>query len=164
MMARLTTIKTLVGFDFAFPPSLDEAAVVSFRKHTLLLLDDCLYTLQPTIPHLTRSFAPVCSAVAFRSCRRVTGRASRSARPIRSAISTSTLPRCRPPRASPLLPWHDFDPPYVLICLPREADPELKTSAERTRGWPDHTRSRIASCATEIFFEGRHPGPRPIPR
>lgn len=29
--------------------------VVAFRRHTLLPLDDCLYTLQPTIPHLTRS-------------------------------------------------------------------------------------------------------------
>ena len=25
------------------------------RKHTLLPLDDCLYALQATIPHLTRS-------------------------------------------------------------------------------------------------------------
>lgn len=25
------------------------------RRHTLLQLDDCLYGLQPTIPHLTRS-------------------------------------------------------------------------------------------------------------
>jgi hypothetical protein len=33
----------------------EEAAVVAFRKHTLLPLDDCLYALQPTIPHLTRS-------------------------------------------------------------------------------------------------------------
>lgn len=33
----------------------DEAAIVAFRKHTLLPLDDCLYALQPTIPHLTRS-------------------------------------------------------------------------------------------------------------
>ena len=32
-----------------------EAIVVAFRKHTLLPLDDCLYALQPTIPHLTRS-------------------------------------------------------------------------------------------------------------
>src|SRR5215210_3036588 len=29
--------------------------IVAFRKHTLLPLDDCLYALQPTIPHLTRS-------------------------------------------------------------------------------------------------------------
>ena len=33
----------------------EEALVVAFRKHTLLPLDDCLYALQPTIPHLTRS-------------------------------------------------------------------------------------------------------------
>jgi hypothetical protein len=35
--------------------SLEEAAVVAFRKYTLLPLDDCLYALQPSIPHLTRS-------------------------------------------------------------------------------------------------------------
>ena len=29
--------------------------MVAFRRHTLLPLDDCLYALQPTIPHLTRS-------------------------------------------------------------------------------------------------------------
>jgi transposase InsO family protein len=33
----------------------EEAAIVAFRKLTLLPLDDCLYALQPTIPHLTRS-------------------------------------------------------------------------------------------------------------
>ena len=33
----------------------EEAIVVAFRRHTLLPLDDCLYGLQPTIPHLTRS-------------------------------------------------------------------------------------------------------------
>jgi len=33
----------------------DEAVIVAFRRHTLLPLDDCLYTLQPTIPYLTRS-------------------------------------------------------------------------------------------------------------
>ena len=32
-----------------------EAAVVAFRRHTLLPLDDCLYALQPSLPHLTRS-------------------------------------------------------------------------------------------------------------
>ena len=35
--------------------TLEEAIVVAFRRHTLLPLDDCLYALQPTIPHLTRS-------------------------------------------------------------------------------------------------------------
>lgn len=33
----------------------EEAACVAFRRHTLLPLDDCLYALQDTIPHLTRS-------------------------------------------------------------------------------------------------------------
>ena len=33
----------------------EEAIIVAFRKHTLLPLDDCLYALQPTVPHLTRS-------------------------------------------------------------------------------------------------------------
>jgi transposase InsO family protein len=33
----------------------EEAVIVAFRRHTLLPLDDCLYSLQATIPHLTRS-------------------------------------------------------------------------------------------------------------
>lgn len=33
----------------------EEAAIVAFRRHTLLPLDDCLYALQPSLPHLTRS-------------------------------------------------------------------------------------------------------------
>ena len=33
----------------------EEALAVAFRRHTLLPLDDCLYALQSTIPHLTRS-------------------------------------------------------------------------------------------------------------
>ncbi len=33
----------------------EEAIIIAFRKHTLLPLDDCLYSLQSTIPHLTRS-------------------------------------------------------------------------------------------------------------
>lgn len=32
-----------------------EAMIVAFRRQTLLPLDDCLYALQPSIPHLTRS-------------------------------------------------------------------------------------------------------------
>ncbi len=33
----------------------EEAVIVAFRRHTFLPLDDCLYALQATIPHLTRS-------------------------------------------------------------------------------------------------------------
>ena len=32
-----------------------EAIAVAFRRYTLLALDDCLYALQATIPHLSRS-------------------------------------------------------------------------------------------------------------
>jgi hypothetical protein len=35
----------------------DSAIIVAFRKHTLLLLDDCLYALQATIPHLSNDRA-----------------------------------------------------------------------------------------------------------
>jgi hypothetical protein len=37
-----------------------EAIAVTFRRHTLLPLDDCLYALQATIPHLSRSALPRC--------------------------------------------------------------------------------------------------------
>ncbi len=33
----------------------EELLILAFRRHTLLSLDDCLYALQATIPHLTRS-------------------------------------------------------------------------------------------------------------
>ena len=33
----------------------EEAMVVAFRRRTLLPLNDCLYALQSSIPHLTRS-------------------------------------------------------------------------------------------------------------
>jgi hypothetical protein len=33
----------------------EETLIVTIRRHTLLPLDDCLYALQATIPHLTRS-------------------------------------------------------------------------------------------------------------
>ena len=32
-----------------------EAIVIAFRRHTLLPLDDCLYAIRPSLPHLTRS-------------------------------------------------------------------------------------------------------------
>ena len=33
----------------------EEAIIVAFRQHTLLLIDDCLYALQAAIPNLTRA-------------------------------------------------------------------------------------------------------------
>lgn len=40
----------------------EEAVIVAFRRHTLLPLDDCLYALQATIPHLTRVAASLPAA------------------------------------------------------------------------------------------------------
>ena len=49
----------------------DEAIIVAFRQHTLLPLDDCLYALQATIPHLTdRRCIAVFSAMASAGCPR----------------------------------------------------------------------------------------------
>ena len=36
----------------------EEAMVVALHRHTLLPLGDCLYAVQPSIPHLTRSALP----------------------------------------------------------------------------------------------------------
>jgi transposase InsO family protein len=55
---RATTVDAKMGPKEARSTVLtpeDEAIIVAFRRHTLLPLDDCLYGLQPTIPHLTRS-------------------------------------------------------------------------------------------------------------
>ena len=38
----------------------EEATIVAFRRHTLLPLDDCLYALQPSIPHPIQRSAPAC--------------------------------------------------------------------------------------------------------
>ena len=42
----------------------EEGMIVAFSKHAPLPLDDCLYTLQATMPHLTRSALQRC----FQSC------------------------------------------------------------------------------------------------
>lgn len=56
--ARQTTADAAMGPKEPRPTVLtpeEETVAVAFRRHTLLPLDDCLYGLQPTIPHLTRS-------------------------------------------------------------------------------------------------------------
>ena len=75
----------------------EEALIVAFRKHTLLPLDDCLYALQASIQHLTRSSLHRLfqrhdiSRLPVAGCRlpRATSRRSGSGT-IRSATSTST--------------------------------------------------------------------------
>jgi hypothetical protein len=73
----------------------EEAMVVAFRRHTLLPLDDCLYALQPSIPHLTGlRCIGACSGTASRACQmsKGTSPSDRSSNAIPSASSISTLP------------------------------------------------------------------------
>jgi len=81
----------------------EEAMVVAFRRHALLPPDDCLYALQSSIPHLTRS--------ALHRCLQRHGISRlpdlEGDRPKRSKFklypqgsSTSTVPRFRPLKAS----------------------------------------------------------------
>jgi hypothetical protein len=81
------------------------AIIVAFRKHRLLPLDDCLYALQATIPHLTRSSLHRClqRSQIYADCVNLSPRDQPLARghrgqrteaqvqPTRSATSTSTL-------------------------------------------------------------------------
>src|SRR3712207_2049542 len=110
----------------------EEAVVVAFRRHTLLPLDDCLYALQPTIPHLTRS--------SLHRCLQRHGIArlpdTDGDKPKRSRVkaypmasSTSTSPRCTPRRAASISSWPSIAP--------------------RSSAWLDYTRKpRAASPAT----------------
>ena len=87
----------------------EEAIVVAFRRHTLLPLDDCLYALQPTIPHLTRSSLHRCfQRHGISRLPDVDGdkpASAPSSSTIRSAISTSTSPRSGPSKASSTSSW-----------------------------------------------------------
>ena len=80
----------------------EEAIIVAFRRHALLPLDDCLYALQPTIPHLTRSSLHRCLQRHAADCRRSKAASlqRKSSGLIRSAISTSISLRSRPLKAS----------------------------------------------------------------
>ena len=81
----------------------EEAVVVAFRRHTLLPLDDCLYALQPTIPHLTRSSLHRClQRHGISRLPQVEGQPPPNAnsRPIRSASFISTSPRFELRKAS----------------------------------------------------------------
>jgi hypothetical protein len=87
----------------------EEALVVAFRKHTLLPLDDCLYALRATVPHLTRSSLHRCfQRHGISRLPETQGPLGRSSSPIPSATSTSTLPRCEPRRASSTCSWQSI--------------------------------------------------------
>src|SRR6476620_12517326 len=90
----------------------DEAIIVAFRQHTLLPLDDCLYALQATIPHLTRSSLHRC--LKRHGISRLPEIAGEKAakkpfkRYIQLAISKLTSPRFAPRRASSIFSSHSI--------------------------------------------------------
>ena len=97
----------------------EEAIIVAFRKHTLLPLDDCLYALQPTIPHLTRS------SLHRGLQRHGIGRlpdvegdkpAKKKFKRYQSATSISTSPKCRQPRVSSISSWPLIGPANSPLC------------------------------------------------
>ena len=55
---REATRDLAMGPKLRGPTAGEEAMIAAVRKHTPLLLDDCLYTLQETIRHLTRGSSP----------------------------------------------------------------------------------------------------------
>lgn len=75
----------------------DEAIIVAFRRHTLLPLDDSLYALQPTLPHLTRSslFTVACNVMVSADCSmlKATRRQGRNSNLTLLATSTLILPK-----------------------------------------------------------------------
>jgi hypothetical protein len=87
--------------------------VVAFRRHTQLPTDDCLYALQPTIPHMTRSSLHRClQRHGISRLPEVEGEASSKCKfrtyPIGS--STSTSPKCRPRKASSISSSRSTEP------------------------------------------------------
>ncbi len=81
----------------------EEAVVVAFRRHTLPLLDDCLYALQPSLPHLTRSALHRClQRHGISRLPDIEGDKPKRQRFKRYSIGffTSISPKCRPPKVS----------------------------------------------------------------
>ena len=102
----------------------EEAIVVTFRKHTLLPLDDCLYALQATVPHLTRSSLHRClKRHGISRLPEIAGDKTSKKNPsnaIQSATSTLTSPRSAPGRESSTCSWRSIahrslpSPSYIL--------------------------------------------------
>jgi hypothetical protein len=82
----------------------EEALIVAFRRHGLLPLDDCLYALQPTIPHPAGpvpSCIVACGVTASSVCLgwKRPNRPGKNSNVIPLAISTSTLLKSIPRKA-----------------------------------------------------------------
>jgi transposase-like protein len=123
----------------------EEAVVVAFRRHTLLPLDDCLYALQATIPHLTRSSLHRClQRHGISRLPDIEGDkpARRSSRLIRSVSSTSISPKCGQRKESSTCSWQSTAPQssplFSWKTPPRFIPPPLFS---RRSSKPFHTKS-----------------------
>ncbi len=114
----------------------EEAIVVAFRRHTLLPLDDCLYALQATIPHLTRSsLHRLLQRHGISRLPEVGGDkpGKQAFKAYRWVSSTSTLPRCGPKRAGFTSSWLSIGRPNMPLpsCTCRPTDPRLAPFSRR---------------------------------
>ena len=127
----------------------DEAVIVAFRRHTLLPLDDCLYALQATIPHLTRSSLHRClqrhGISRLPEAEGAKPRPEQVQEPIRSATSTSTSRRSAPRKASSTCSSPSTAPPSSPLpsCMRRRpgASPPTSCGADQGRALQDPHRS-----------------------
>ena len=84
----------------------EEAIVVAFRRHTLLPLDDRLYGLQSTIPHLTRSSLHRCTQRhGISRLPEVEGDKPKTQRFADYAIGYQYTPKSGPKRANSTFSW-----------------------------------------------------------
>jgi hypothetical protein len=123
----------------------DEAIIAAFRRHTLLPLDDCLYALQPGIPHLTRSSLHRClqrHGISQLPDAEGTSLRRRSSKPTRLASSTSALPKCGPEKASsiPLPPSIERRNSSLSSCM-RKRPPRLPPNSFAILSRPCPTKS-----------------------
>ena len=108
----------------------EKAAIVAFRRHMLLPLDDCLYALRPSIQHLNRSALDRClqrtASPAFRMSK-ATSPSARSSSATPSDSSTSISPRCRQLNGSSISSW---------ALIERPSSPSLNSLQRLTEGRP----------------------------
>ena len=105
----------------------EEAIVVTFRIYTQLPLDDCLYSLQEIIPHLSRS--AVCSDMGFPGCpRKKTPRKKRSLNRILSGSSIWILPKYKQRKASSIFlsASTEHQNSHTHICIPKRQEQQPK--------------------------------------
>jgi hypothetical protein len=112
----------------------EEAVVVAFRRHTLLPLDDCLYALQPTIPHLPRSSLHRCLqryGISRLPDEEGDKRVKNKFKAYPIGYFTSTLLRSRPLRASSTR----MLPSIARANLPSSSWSERPAALQRPRFW-----------------------------